>query len=254
MDLIIYRDETMRIIIILSCMLLASCVRGPDPIDPYENYNRKVHKFNMAFDATFIKPPATLYKTVVPGFVRTGVNNFFSNINMVPTIINDLLQCEINSAVRDSWRLLVNTTMGIAGVIDVASSMGLSPHNNDLGITFAKWGDTESPYLVIPFLGPSTVRDGFSTIFNYGILSPYPYLFDSYVLYGLFALRVVDLRSQYLNMESIMSDAIDNYTFVRDAFLQMRKNQIYGGVVVEEEELYIEEGGMEEEIITEEIS
>lgn len=239
----------MRIIILLACILLCSCVRGPNPLDPYEHYNRKVHDFNVAFDATFIKPPATLYKNIIPGFVRTGVNNFFSNINMVPTIINDLLQCDLNMAVRDSWRLLVNTTMGIGGVLDVASSMSLAPHNNDLGITFAKWGDMNSPYLVIPFLGPSTVRDGFSTIFNYGVLSPYPYLFDSYVLYGLFGLRVVDLRSQYLSMEAIMTDALDNYTFVRDAFLQMRNHQINGGEVVEE--LYVEEGGVVEEVYVE---
>lgn len=214
--------------LILGFILLTSCVRGPNPIDPYEPINRKIYKFNSAFDATMIRPPANLYKHAVPGFIQVGVNNFFNNINMLPTIANDILQCEFNWAIRDTWRLIANTTIGVGGVIDVASTMNLPPHSNDLGITFAKWGDRQSPYIVIPFLGPSTVRDGFGTIFNYGVMSPYPYFFDSYALYALLGLRFVDLRSQYLEMEPVMGEALDSYSFVRDAFLQLRNYQIAG--------------------------
>lgn len=226
------------ILIILMLVFLPSCVRGPNPIDPYEPINREIHKFNAAFDATMIRPPAMLYKNVVPGFIRTGVNNFFENINMLPTIANDILQCEFNWVIKDSWRFIANTTFGIAGIIDIASTMDLPPHNNDLGITFAKWGDRQSPYIVIPFLGPSTVRDGFGAIFNYGVMSPYPYFFDTYFLYGLLGLRLIDLRSRYLEMEPVMEQALDNYSFVRDAFLQLRNYQITG--VQASDGLYIE--------------
>jgi len=210
-------------------LMITGCVhKGTNPQDPYEPFNRKVHKFNMAFDATFLKPPAKLYKAVLPAPVRKGVNNFYNNLDMIPTVANDLLQAEGKWAIKDSWRFLINSTLGIGGILDVASKFSLPPHSNDLGLTLAKWGDTNSPYLVIPFLGPSTIRDGAGWLFQFALYSPYVYINDDAVIWGLLVLRYVDLRAQFLDSERLMDEALDKYTFIRDAYLQHRNYLITG--------------------------
>ncbi|MFC3909887.1 VacJ family lipoprotein [Legionella dresdenensis] len=223
-----------------SSMVLAGCIaKGTNPDDPYESVNRKIHKFNMAFDATMLKPPARLYKAVIPGPVRAGINNAYNNINMIPTVGNDLLQGEWSYAIKDTWRFLVNSTFGVAGFFDVADQrFSLPPHSNDLGLTFAKWGDKKSPYIVLPFLGPSTIRDGMGNMFEYSIMTPYPYLKSDALIYGLLGLRYVDLRSQLFDTERLMDEALDPYAFVRDAYLQHRNYLINGDAV---DSLYVED-------------
>ncbi len=213
----------------VGALLLSGCAhKDANPIDPFEPFNRKVHRFNMAIDSVILKPPAKIYVAVVPGRVRKSVNNFYNNLDLIPSVANDLLQAEGKWAIKDTWRFFINSTLGVGGLFDVASTFGLPPHSNDLGLTFAKWGDKNSPYLVIPFLGPSTIRDGAGWLFQFALYSPYVYINDDAVVYGLLGLRYIDLRSQLFDAERLMDQAIDPYAFVRDAYLQHRNYLIAG--------------------------
>lgn len=221
-------SKFISVIIISMCLLTACIKRGSNPADPYESFNRKIYKFNVAVDATLLKPPARLYKAVIPGPVKKGVDNFYTNIHMLPAVANDLLQTEWKHSIRDSWRFAINSTLGIGGIFDVATGMGLPEHYNDLGLTFARWGDKQSPYLMVPLLGPSTIRDAMGSTFDYSIFMPYPYLNDYALMYSLLGVRYVDLRAQLLDTEKLMAEALDPYAFMRDAYLQSRNFQING--------------------------
>lgn len=215
--------------VLTSGLLLSGCMsKGTNPDDPLEPINRKFHAFNMVFDRYILRPPAVAYKTVIPSIVRAGINNAYNNVNMLPTVANDLLQAEWNYAIKDTWRFIANSTMGIGGLFDVASTFSLPPHSNDLGLTFAKWGDKKSPYFVIPLLGPSTIRDGMAMMFDYALFTPYPYIHSNYVLYGLLGLRYIDIRSQMLETDRLINESFDKYAFIRDAYLQHRNYLITG--------------------------
>lgn len=225
-----------------SALILSACAaKGTNPDDPYEAFNRKIDKFNDVFDTVILKPPAKVYAAVIPPRVRAGINNVYDNVNMIPTVANDLLQADGNQAIKDTWRFIINSTMGIAGIFDPASTFKLPPHSNDAGLTFAKWGDKKSPYLVIPFLGPSTFRDGMGLMFNYALLTPYPYIKSNAFLYGALGLRYVDLRSQMLDTDRLMADAIDKYSFMRDAYLQHRQFLMTGEQQQEDSSLYVDD-------------
>lgn len=213
---------------ILTTIMASGCHKGSNPIDPWEPFNRKVYKFNASLDAKILKPPAKLYRAIIPGKVRKGINNAYNNLDMIPTVCNDLLQAEGKWAIRDTWRFFINSTIGVAGFFDPASTFSLPPHSNDLGLTLAKWGDKNSPYLVIPFLGPSTLRDGAGWLFQFALYSPYVYINNTNLVYGLLALRYVDLRSQLFETEALMDQALDKYAFMRDAYLQHRNYLITG--------------------------
>lgn len=207
--------------------LLAACASSTP--DPWESTNREIFKFNRAFDATMIRPTARVYHAILPPFVQAGIHNAFSNIQMIPTIVNDFLQAEGKQTIRDSWRFFINSTFGVLGLFDVASSsFGLPPHYNDFGITFAKWGFIQSPYMMIPFLGPTTFRDGFGTLIDFSILSPYPYFITTEVIYAVGGVRYMDVRSQLLDTDPLIGQAIDPYLFVREAYLQHRAYLIQG--------------------------
>lgn len=226
---------------VLSVLLLTGCChKGPNPDDPYESFNRKVHKFNMAVDSALIKPPAKFYKAVVPGFIRKGINNAFNNVDMLPSIANDVLQAEGKWAIKDTWRFVINSTLGVGGLFDVASTFGLPPHYNDLGLTFAKWGDKNSPYIVIPLIGPSTIRDGSGWLVQFALWTPYVYINNDAVAYGLVGMRYLDLRTQLLDSEPLMDEALDKYAFIRDAYLQ-RRAYLINGTEQDNGELYIED-------------
>jgi len=216
-------------ILALTFSLTACIKKGPNPADPYEKINRETYKFNAAFDRTVLKPPAKLYKAALPPKVRLGISNVYDNLQMIPTVANDLLQAEWNYAIKDSWRFAINSTLGVAGVFDVASKFSLPPHSNDLGLTFAKWGDKNSPYLVIPFLGPSTIRDGAGMLFDFTVFTVYPYIRPYQLQYGLIGLRYIDLRAELLDTDRLMQQALDPYSFMRDAYLQHRNHLITGG-------------------------
>ncbi|MCR9191944.1 MAG: VacJ family lipoprotein [Gammaproteobacteria bacterium] len=235
-------------LILLATFCLQGCITlGPNPEDPYESINREIFKFNLAFDATVLKPPAKLYAAVLPAPVRAGVNNFYTNINMIPTVINDILQADFPHALKDTWRFIANTSFGIGGIFDPASVFGLPPRSNDLGLTFAHWGDKKSPYVMIPFLGPSTLRDGMALMFEYTFFTPYPYLRNEPLLYSLLAIRYVDLRSQMLSNDKLLGEALDKYMLVRSAYLQHRHYLMTGENVTQDDgSLYVDEADSSE--------
>ena len=221
----------------------SSCtIYGDNPEDPFEPINRKTYAVNNLIDKNFLKPTAKVYKAVIPSFIRKGINNVYNNIAMLPTIANDLFQTDFNYAIKDTWRFFFNSTIGIGGFFDVAaSSFKLPPHNNDLGITFAKWGDTKSPYVVIPLLGPSTIRDGMGMLFDYSLFTPYFWIPNDDAAYSILAVRYVDLRSQLLEMDKYVDESFDQYAFVRDAYLQHRNYLINGEPQEDTGSLYIGE-------------
>lgn len=230
-----------RISTVALASLLSSCTpRGENPVDPYEALNRKTHKFNMAVDKAVLKPAATIYTTVLPRMVRKGIDNVFNNFDMVPTVANDILQAERKWFIKDTWRLVINSLVGIGGVFDVAEKWGLPAHYNDLGLTFAKWGDKHSPYFVIPLIGPATVRDGFGMLYQFTIWTPYFYFNSVPLAYGLAGTRYVDLRAQLTDSERIINEALDQYSFIRDAYLQHR-NYLIQGNEQDNGELYLED-------------
>jgi phospholipid-binding lipoprotein MlaA len=195
--------------------------------DPYEHFNRGIFTFNDKFDTYLFRPAAELYNTVMPGPLNLGIHNFFNNINTVPTIINDLLQMHIYQAANDFWRVLINTTIGIGGLFDVATRLGLPPYSNDFGLTLATWGYRNSNFFVIPLFGPSTIRDGIEIPVDYYLFSIYPYIKPDSVRYGIWGLSVIDRRAQLAKFQSLFEEvAIDKYAFQRNAYMQRRQFQI----------------------------
>lgn len=230
------------IIIIISALFLQACVsKGLNPNDPYEKTNRNIYAFNAKIDKYFLKPPAEIYVKVLPSRVRAGINNVYNNVNLLPTFANDILQADWNYVIKDFWRFVINTTIGIGGIFDPASTFSLPPHSNDLGLTFAKWGDKKSPFIMLPFLGPSTIRDGMGLLFDCIFFSPYPYLPSDTLIYSVLALRYVDLRSQMLDTDKLIQLSLDKYAFIRDAYLQHRNHLINNGEPNATNNLYIED-------------
>ena len=214
------------ILISLFCTLLSGCIhRCPNPDDPFEKINRKVFKFNMAFDATFLQPPSRFYVMVFPAPFRAGLNNVYVNISMLPTIANDILQLQPKHTINDIGRFVVNSTLGLGGIGDVATNLHIPEHRNDFGLTVAHWGNTSSPYIMIPFLGPSTMRDGMSLLVDYTFFSPYP-LIPAATIYYVLGVRYVDLRSQMNDNIKIVNEAMDPYKMMKDAYMQYRQHLI----------------------------
>ena len=228
--------------ILLAGLVLTGCastpVGNPDPRDPWEKFNRKSFAFNDALDRAIAKPVAKGYVKVTPKFVRTGVSNFFSNLDTITTVFNDVLQGKMRQAGNDSGRFLLNTTLGFGGLFDPASAAGLDRNDEDFGQTLGKWGVKSGPYLMLPILGPSTVRDAFGRIpdqFTY----PPNYLKDSTSQYVIRAVSFVDLRASLLDLEKQMNESPDRYAFVRNAWLQNREFKVTdgGGENLEDEAL-----------------
>jgi phospholipid-binding lipoprotein MlaA len=199
----------------------ADSLPQPNPNDPYETYNRHAYKMNKKLDQIVFKPVASLYKDITPSPLRKGVNNFLSNLSQIPTVINDVLQLNLLQAGRDVVRFGVNTTIGLVGFLDIASSMGFDRNPQDFGLTLAKWGYQSSNYLVLPILGPSTVRDAISWPIYYE-MTIYPYLNDTTLTYSLLGLDFIDIRTQFLDLDPVIEQSFDPYVFERNAYLQRR--------------------------------
>jgi phospholipid-binding lipoprotein MlaA len=197
--------------------------------------NRATYRFNDAFDRAVAKPVARGYRTVAPQFVRTGVGNFLDNLEYPIVMVNDLLQGQFAPFCSDTGRLLLNTTLGIGGLFDPASALGLDKNDRDFGQTMGKWGAKSGPYLMIPFLGPSDVRDAVGKIGD-EYASPRHYIRNNYVDYGLAGLRAIDTRARLLDAESALASAYDPYAFIRNAYLQHRDFKVTGGGSPSEEE------------------
>lgn len=218
---------------VLGALLLSGCASTPgmgsDPRDPFEGYNRSMFAFNDALDRNVLKPVATTYADYLPEFVRIGVNNFFGNLGDVWTAVNNYLQLKPVPATQDVARVIFNTTFGLAGLIDFATPMGLPKHEEDFGQTLAVWGVKSGPYLVLPFFGASTVRDGLAKPVD--LYADPLNQFDSEAFRnGGRVLRVVDTRAELLGASTLLEDvALDRYQFLRDAYLQRREWRIRDG-------------------------
>lgn len=191
------------------------------PEDPYEHFNRNVFNFNMALDKAVIRPVAKGYDKVFPWFVKRGVRNFFANLGEVSNVINDVLQVDPRYAISDSWRLAINTTVGIGGLFDVASKAGLPQHRQDYGLTLAKWGSRNTPYIMLPILGPSTERDLIGLPFDF-LSDPFWYVKPFPLALGMGTLKYVDARARLLPADKLFDEAFDPYVLMRDAYLQRR--------------------------------
>jgi len=191
-----------------------------------------MYKFNDALDRAVLKPTAKVYKSAVPGFVRTGVSNFFNNLDDVLVAFNDLLQLKFLQAAQDGTRLLLNSTLGIYGLIDVASYVGLNKRNEDFGQSLGFYGVGPGPYLVLPFFGPRTLRDSAGLLVDVRV-DPIISVRDNTTSNGLFLLRVVNTRANLLSASSVAETAaLDPYVFIREAYLQQRENLVRDGKAV----------------------
>ena len=224
----------LRLAALAAALALAACASvpkdaGKNPADPFERVNRQTDEFNYQADKYVLKPVAQGYVKVVPHPVRDCVSNFFGNLGDVPSTINSVLQGKFKEAATDACRVLVNTTIGVGGCFDVARSMGLGKKSEDLGLTLGHWGFGPGPYIVIPLLGPSDLRDGIGRVGD-AYLDPVSYLRPVWVIYPVTAVRFVDLRASLLQTTDLVyGAALDRYSFVRDAYLQRRRSQVYDG-------------------------
>ncbi len=194
--------------------------------DPLEKYNRWMFRANDRMDKAVAKPLARAYNYIMPQPLYGMVDNFFVNVDTIPTIGNDILQANFYQATADAWHLLINSTLGIGGLFNPAGHMGLEKNYSDFGLTMAKWGWTNSSYLVIPILGPSTIRDGGGRMVTY-YMSPYPYIQDLWIQYGIYFFGLLNTRAQLLRYQGVVDQAsIDPYVFMRSAYYQRRAYQI----------------------------
>ncbi len=224
------RNPTIPLVCLLACLGLGGCASpSHNPKDPFETFNRGVYKFNDTLDKAVVKPVAKGYKAVVPSPVQKGLSNFFSNLNDVTVTANDLLQLKVKQAASDTGRMLVNTTVGVLGLIDVASSVGLAKHNEDFGQTLGYWGVGSGPYLMLPFFGPSSVRDSVG-LYADTVTSETSRLKHVAVRNEVYATTFLVKRASLLDEEKVLDEAaIDRYSFIRDAYLQHRQNLVYDG-------------------------
>ena len=230
-----------KFISFLLLSLLIGCATGTNPNDPYENFNRGVYQFNDTLDSVILKPVSTGYKAVAPEFAQKGVDNFFNNIRDFITAVNDVLQFEFNNALNDGQRVALNSTVGLLGFIDVHSMGGGERRKEDFGTTLASYGWKSSNYLVLPFLGPSTLRDGTGTAVDALFIDPLGYINDVRLRNQLMVLRIIDSRASLLDASSILDEAsLDPYAFQRDAYLQYRNTMINGEDILIEYNEYLD--------------
>ena len=200
------------------------------PQDPWEPFNRSVFEFNEGLDAYLLKPVVAGYRFVLPEFVRDGIYNFFSNYNDIYTALFNLLQGKPGFAFNDFMRVVVNTTMGLGGLLDLATPGGLEKHKEDWGQTLGVWGVPAGPYVVLPFFGPSNVRDTFGTVADLESDYLFRLLPDVALRNSITGLRVVNARNTYYEAGDLLDGAaIDKYSFMRDAYIQRREYQINEG-------------------------
>jgi phospholipid-binding lipoprotein MlaA len=226
---LVYRLRLATVCAIVSLGVLSGCATTHDARDPLEPINRGVYKFNDAVDTMFLKPVAQVYEAVTPTVARTGVSNVFANINDVVVALNNLLQGKFAEAASDVGRVLINTTAGLFGLFDVATPVGLEKHDEDFGQTLGYWGIGDGPYLVLPILGPRNLRDTGGLVVD-SLTDPVTYIDPSRDRNQVMGLRLVSRRAELLGASQLLSvAALDEYEFVRDAYIQRRRNLIYDG-------------------------
>jgi len=217
---------------------LSACVTLPPnhqraPQDPWESWNRGVYRVNDKLDRAIAKPVARTYVRVVPHPIRTGVSNFFANLGTPTVMINDALQGKFLAAVNDLGRFVLNSTVGLGGLLDPASPAGLDRNNEDFGQTLGHWGVHSGPFVELPLLGPSDLRDGPARLVD-TYTNPHQYIRNSGVKWGLYGVALVDTRANLLSLDETMKNVYDPYAFVRDAYLQRRAYLVSDGKVSDE--------------------
>lgn len=215
---------------------LAGCATGPtaDPRDPIEPFNRGVYKFNDAIDTAVFKPVATAYRDATPELIRRGVGNFFANLEDIWSFVNNALQFKGQAAGDSLARFGINTFIGIGGIFDVASDLSIEKHARDFGQTLGYWGVAPGPYLVLPLLGPSSLRDAVALPVDMAgdLVSQVAHIPTRN---SAKVIRIIDNRSEFLRAGDMLDEiALDKYSFIRDAYLQRRRNAIYDGNPPEE--------------------
>ncbi len=235
----VFAIGVVRAVMLAAVVFVAGCATTDpefaDPRDPLEGYNRVVFSLNDTLDRAIIKPLAQGYNYIVPAPVNKGVTNFFNNLGDVTSAINNLLQFKIGRAFSDLGRVAINTTIGIGGLFDVASNMNLPRYGEDFGQTLGAWGVASGPYLVLPVIGPSSARDSVGVVADW-FTDPVTYVQDDTLRWSLRGLDLVDTRADLLNASRVLDQAaLDPYSFVRDAYLQRRRNEVYDGNPPEEE-------------------
>lgn len=218
--------------LVAAILLMTGCAttnQSAGVSDPLEGYNRAMYQFNDAVDTAILKPVAQGYDAVVPDPISHGVSNFFSNLNDITVIINDLLQGKFYQAYRDTHRFVLNTTVGVGGIFDVASLSGLNKNNEDFGQTLGVWGAEPGAYVVLPFFGPRNVRDSFGLVGDM-FTDPVMYVEGDDARFALIGIQVIDSRANMLKAEKVLDEAaIDEYTYVREAYMQRREHLVFDG-------------------------
>jgi phospholipid-binding lipoprotein MlaA len=223
-----------RLVRLFACLSLAvsvlgGCATGRDPRDPLEPLNRGVYQFNESVDNAILKPVARGYRFVIPQFIRSSVSNFFANIGDVVVALNNLLQGKFTAAYSDLGRVAINSTLGVLGLFDVASEAGIEKHDEDFGQTLGYWGIQDGPFLMIPFFGPSNARDAVGRVGDY-YSDPVTYVESMRTRNWMWGTRIVNRRAELLDASTVLQTAaLDPYEFVRDAYLQRRRNLIHDG-------------------------
>ncbi len=209
--------------------VLTGCATSGHPQDPFEGYNRAMFTFNDTVDKAALKPVANAYQSVTPFFIRAGVGNFFGNLGDVSTAANNLLQGKVKDGGSDLLRVGLNTTVGVVGLFDIASEIGLQKHDEDFGQTLGRWGMASGPYVILPFLGSSTLRDVVALPVD-ARADPWAYKRPVNWRNVGTGIRLIDRRAALLDASNLLEDAaLDPYEFVRDAYLQRRQSRVYDG-------------------------
>lgn len=229
----------MRTVFVLAVVLLTGCAAAPakpTPTDPFERVNRTTYRFNQAVDRAFLKPLARGYDYFTPKPLRVGITNVLSNLGVPVVLINDLLQLKPRAAAHDLGRLLINTTFGLGGLFDPASGAGIRRNDEDFGQTFGYWGVPSGPYLLLPFFGPSTLRDAPAFAIEW-VVDVRTGLDNQALENTLLGLTLVNLRARLLATDPLIAEAYDPYAFVRNAWLQRREYLVTDGATPAEEPL-----------------
>ncbi len=217
-------------LLLTTSLVLTGCAANGDPRDPLEPMNRAIHSFNEGVDRAILIPIAKGYQKVTPDVAETGIRNFFSNLDDVTVIANDILQLKLEQTSRDFLRLMFNSTFGMFGLLDVASEMGLKKNNEDFGQTLGRWGAGSGPYLVLPFIGPSNLRDTAGIVIDSRHTDLVRNHDDVATRNPVMALRLVARRAELLEAkQAVDAAALDNYEFTRDFYLERRKGLVFDG-------------------------
>lgn len=224
-----YRVWIRGVVCVFLISLLAGCATtgSGDPRDPFEGFNRGVYSFNKGMDNILFDPLGKFYKAITPNVVDRGVTNFFSNLNDIAVAVNSLLQLKVDQALSVATRFVFNSTIGIGGFFDIGSAIDLPNHDEDFGQTLAFWGVGAGPYVMVPFFGPTTVRDATGFIVDRGVLNPVFYVNDTAARAGLLTLNYVDFKADLMSAKKILGDAaLDEYEFLKSAYFEKRDSQI----------------------------